>query len=126
MTLSAYADKQLNQKSTLQGGVELFFSRALEEYIYYQSVAFPQGNTSGDEDSKRAGIFLGHQLSFRKLSLITQLGYYFYFPYEDYADQIYNRVGLQREIYKDLFGSVTVRSHGFNAEAVEFSLGYRL
>ena len=126
LTLSAYADKQLNHKSTLQAGVEVFFSRALEEYIYYQSVAFPQGSTSGDEDSKRAGVFFGHQLTFRKLSLITQLGYYFYFPYEDYADQIYSRVGLQREIFKDTFGSVTVRSHGANAEAVEFSVGYRL
>ena len=126
LTLSAYADKQLNHKSTLQGGVELFFSRAMEEYIYYQSVAFPQGNTSGDEDSKRAGVFVGHQLTFRKLSLITQLGYYFYYPYKEYADQVYSRVGLQRSIYKDLFASVTVRSHGANAEAVEFSLGYRL
>lgn len=126
LTFSAYVDKALNHKSTLQAGAEFFLSEALEEYIYYQSVAFPVGNTTGDEDSKRAGVFIGHQLTFRKLSLITQLGYYFYYPYEDYVDQIYNRIGLQREIYKDLFGSITVRSHGANAEAVEFSLGYRL
>ena len=126
LTLSAYVDKALNHKSTLQAGAEFFLSEALEEYIYYQSVAFPAGDTTGDEDSKRAGVFVGHQLTFRKLSLITQLGYYFYYPYEDYVDQIYNRIGLQREIYGDLFGSITVRSHGANAEAVEFSLGYRL
>lgn len=126
VTFSAYADKSLNHKSTLQAGAEFFLSRALEEYIYYRSVAFPFGGSDGDEDSKRAGVFVGHQLTFRKLSLITQLGYYFYYPYEDYVDQIYNRVGLQRTIYKDLFGSVTVRSHGANAEAVEFSIGYRL
>jgi hypothetical protein len=126
ITLSAYADKSLNHKSTLQAGAEFFFSRALEEYIYYRSVAFPFGETEGDEDAKRAGVFVGHQLTFRKISFITQLGYYFYYPYEDYVDQIYNRIGLQREINKNFFGSVTVRSHGANAEAVEFSLGYRL
>ena len=126
LTLSAYADKRINQKSTFQGGAELFFSRAMEEYIHYHSVAFPEGGTSGDEDAKRVGLFLGHQLTFHKTSLITQLGYYVYYPYERFVDQVYNRVGLQREIYKDLFASVTVRSHGANAEAVEFSIGYRL
>ena len=125
LTLSAYADKSLNHKSTIQAGAEFFWSRAMEEYIYYQSVAFPFGETTGEEDSRRAGIFFGHQLTFRKLSLITQLGYYIYYPYEHYADRVYSRVGLQRTIYKDLFGSVTVRSHGANAEAVEFSVGYR-
>ena len=126
LTLSAYADKRINTKSTLQAGAEFFLSRAMEEFIYYQSVTFPYGETEGDEDSKRVGIFLGHQLTFRKLSLITHLGYYAYYPYDNYVDRLYNRVGLQRPIYKKLFGSVTVRSHGFNAEAVEFSIGYRL
>lgn len=126
LTLSAYADKRINRKSTLQGGAEIFFSRAMEEYIHYHSVAFPEGGTTGNEDAKRAGVFVGHQLSFNKMSLITHLGYYFYYPYEKFVDQVYNRVGLQREIYKDFFASVTVRSHAANAEAVEFSIGYRL
>lgn len=126
LTLSAYADKRINRKSTFQAGAEFFLSGAMEEFIYYQSVTFPRGRTTGDEDAKRVGVFLGHQLSFNKLSLITQLGYYAYYPYDNYVDRLYNRVGLQRVIYKDLFGSVTVLAHGANAEAVEFSLGYRL
>lgn len=126
LTFSAYADKRINRKSTLQAGTELFLSRAMEEYIRYHSVAFPQMDTTGDEDAKRVGIFAGHQLTFNKLSLITHLGYYIYYPYHRFVDQVYNRVGLQREIYGDFFGSVTVRSHGANAEAVEFSIGYRL
>lgn len=126
LTVSSYADKRINRKSTLQAGAELFLSGAMKEYIYYQSVTFPLGNTTGEEDSKRVGVFLGHQLTFRKLSVITHLGYYAYYPYDNYVDRIYNRIGLQRPIYKDLFGSVTVLAHGANAEAVEFSLGYRL
>ena len=101
-------------------------SRSLEEYIEYQAVAFPQENNDPDADAKRIGVFVGHQLTFNKMSLITQLGYYAYYPYKSYVEQVYNRIGLQREIYKDLWGSVTVRSHGANAEAVEFSIGYRL
>lgn len=126
LTLSAYADKRINRKSTFQAGAELFLSGAMEEYIYYQSVTFPFGKTTGDEDSKRVGVFLGHQLTFRKISVVAHLGYYAYYPYDNYVDQIYNRIGLQRQIYKDLFGSVTVLANGANAEAVEFSIGYRL
>ena len=126
LTLALYVDKRINRKSAFQAGAEFFLSRAMEEYIYYQSVTFPFGDTTGDEDSKRAGVFLGHQLTFRKLSMITQAGYYVYYPYDNYVDQLYLRVGLQRPIYKDFFGSVTVRAHGANAEAVEFSIGYRL
>jgi hypothetical protein len=126
LTVSAFVDKVVTRKSTLQAGTELFLSKALEEYIYYQSVAFPEGETTGDEDAKRVGVFIGHQLTFDKLSLITQLGYYVYFPYEHYVDRLYNRIGFRYEISKNLWGSVTIRSHYANAEAAEFSIGYRL
>lgn len=126
LILSAFADKVINRKSTLQTGVDVIFSKAMEEYIYYRSVAFPNGNTTGEEDSKRVGVFIGHQLTFNKLSVITQAGVYVYYPYDDYVDQIYNRVGLQRKITDHWWASATVRSHGANAEMVEFSLGYRL
>ncbi|SHG01526.1 Lipid A 3-O-deacylase (PagL) [Salegentibacter echinorum] len=125
-TAAAFADKVINKKSTLQAGAEFFYSRALEEYIYYQSVAFPSGHTSGDEDANRVGIFVGHQLNFNKMSLITQLGFYVYYPYTEYVDQLYNRVGLRRKLTENWWTSITVRSHGANAEAVELSLGYRL
>ena len=126
LTFSAFADKVINHKSTLQAGTELFLSKAMAERIRYQSIAFPSGDTSGDEDSKRLGVFVGHQLVFDKLSVITQLGYYVYFPYEHYVGQLYNRIGLQRKLTEKLWASVSVRSHWANAEAVEFSIGYRL
>jgi len=126
LTILAFADKVISHRSTLEAGTELFFSKALEERIYYQSVAFPEGKTTGNEDSKRVGVFLGHQLTFNKLSLITQLGYYVYFPYEHYVERLYNRIGFQYGITKNLWGSVTIRSHYANAEAAEFSIGYRL
>ncbi len=126
LTIATYADKVINKKSTLQAGVELIMSRSLEEFIEYQAVAFPLENNDPNADAKRVGAFIGHQLTFNKLSLITQLGMYVYYPYKSYVDQVYNRIGLQREITKDLWASATVRSHGANAEAVEFSIGYRL
>ncbi|MCM4157184.1 acyloxyacyl hydrolase [Gramella sp. AN32] len=125
-TITAYADKVINKKSTLQAGTEVFFSRSLEEFINYRAAAFPTLNLSGDEDSKRVGIFIGHKLTFNKISLINHLGYYIYYPYTGYVDQVYNRFGLERKLSEHLWASATVRSHGANAEAVEFSIGYRL
>ncbi|AVR45495.1 deacylase [Christiangramia fulva] len=125
-TIAAYADKVLNHKSTLQAGAEIFFSRSLEEFIKYKSIAFPQQTTTGEEDAKRVGVFVGHKLTFNKMSLITQLGFYAYYPYTDYVDQVYNRVGLERKINDDWWTSVSLRAHGANAECVELSIGYRL
>jgi len=121
---SAYVDKVLNRKSRLVLGTELFISKFLEEEIKYQSIAFPNQAT-GDEDYKRAGVFIGHELKFARYSAITHAGYYYYYPY-DFEGPVYFRLGLKRTFGKHIFGVISVKSHGAKAEALEFSLGYRL
>jgi len=123
--VSAYADKRLNRKSAIQFGADIFFSKFLEELIYYYSVAFPEFDVSGDEDWKRVGIFVGHELFINKMSVVTQLGYYVYYPY-DFEGRFYNRVGLKRYFGDKIFGVITLKSHGAKAEAVEFGIGIRL
>jgi len=122
---SVFADKRINRKSTLQLGAEVFFSEFLKEQIRFESIAFPGFGTTGDEDWKRVGIFLGHELRFGRMALVTQLGYYVYYPY-DFEGRVYARVGLKRYFGKHFFGVVTVKAHGAKAEAVEFGIGYRL
>ena len=123
--LSGYADKRLNRNSAIQLGTDLFFSKFLKELIYYYSVAFPEYDVTGDEDWKRIGVFVGHELFVNKFSLITQLGYYIYYPY-DFEGQVYNRIGLKRYFGDTFFGAITLKSHGAKAEAVEFGMGVRL
>ena len=123
-TLTAFVDKRLNKKSALQLGAELFYSKALDQYIEYRASGGFNDGTTGDEDSKRGGIFIGHELRIHKMSILTQLGYYVYYPY-DFEGAVYNRVGLQYYFTKHIIGSATVRSHAAKAEAVEFSVGYR-
>lgn len=123
--LSAYADKRINQKSALQFGTDVFFSNFLKELIYFRSVSYPEENTSGNEDYKRIGVFAGHELFINKTSLISQLGYYVYYPY-DFEGRTYFRVGLKRYFNNKWFGALTLKSHGAKAEAVEFGFGVRL
>ena len=123
--LSAYADKRLSHVSAIQFGTDVFFSYFLKELIYYKSVSFPEENVSGDEDFKRVGLFVGHELFINKMSVETQLGYYVYYPF-DFEGRTYLRIGLKRYFGKTLFGAVTLKSHGAKAEAVEFGIGVRL
>jgi len=122
---SGYADKRLSDISAIQLGADVFFSNFLKELIYYQSVSFPELDVSGDEDYKRVGVFAGHELFINKMSVITQFGYYIYYPY-DFEGRTYLRIGLKRYFGKKFFGTITLKSHGAKAEAVEFGVGIRL
>ena len=123
--VSAYADKRLGNRSALQLGADVYFSRFLKELIRFQSIAFPENGVSADDDYKRVGMFLGHELFINNMSVITQLGYYIYYPF-DFEGRMYNRVGLKRYFGKRVFGAITLKSHGAKAEAVEFGIGVRL
>ncbi len=122
---SAYADKRLSYKSALQFGAEVFFSNFLKNHIRYRSIAFPDQDFDPDADFKRVGIFIGHELFVSKISVITQLGYYAYYPYP-FENRVYLRAGLKYYFYKNWFGTFTVKSHGAAAEAAEFAIGIRL
>ncbi|WP_248722123.1 acyloxyacyl hydrolase [Seonamhaeicola sp. ML3] len=123
--LSAYVDKRVNIKSAVQFGVDAFFSNFLKELIYFKSVSFPEENVAGDEDHKRVALFAGHELFINKTSVVTQLGYYVYYPF-DFEGRTYVRVGMKRYLGKKWFAALTLKSHGFKAEAVEIGVGVRL
>ncbi|MEJ1222583.1 acyloxyacyl hydrolase [Sediminicola sp. 1XM1-17] len=123
--LSAYADKRLGRKSALQLGGEVFFSKFLKELIRFQAIAFPELDVAADDDYKRVGVFVGHELFINRMSVISQLGYYVYYPF-DFEGRVYNRIGLKRYFGDNLFAAITLKSHGAKAEAVEFGIGIRL
>ncbi|MFS4417893.1 acyloxyacyl hydrolase [Maribacter sp. 2307ULW6-5] len=125
LVLSGYADKRLGRKSAVQLGTDVFFSNFLKELIRYQSIAFPENNVAADDDHRRVGLFLGHELFINKMSVIAQLGYYVYYPF-DFEGRVYNRIGLKRYFSDRLFAAITLKSHGAKAEAVAFGIGVRL
>lgn len=124
-TFGGFVDKRLNKKSAIQLGAEVFFSKTLERYIDFRAAGGFNDGTTGDEDAKRVGMFLGHELRVNRISVLTQIGYYVYYPY-DFEGQTYLRAGVQYYFTKNIFSSLTVRSHAAKAEAMEFSIGYRL
>ena len=125
VVFSAYADKRIGRKSALQFGGDFFLSYFLKELIRFQANSFPEMMVDGNTDFKRVGLFVGHELFINKLSLITQLGYYLYYPF-DFEGRVYNRIGLKRYFGDKFFGTVTLKAHSAAAEAVEFGIGIRL
>lgn len=123
--VSAYADKRINRKSALQFGTDLFFSNFLKELIYYNSVAFPDREIDPDTDYKRIGVFIGHELFINKLTLVTQFGFYAYYPF-DFEGRVYQRIGVKRYFGDRWFGALTLKTHAARAEALEFGIGIRL
>ena len=59
------------------------------------------------------------------MSFMAQYGYYVYYPFE-FESRNYIRLGFKRYFGDKIFGAITLKSHGFRAEAVEFGIGVRL
>lgn len=125
LVVSAYLDKVLSKKSTLVVGFDAFFSKFLQNEIEFLAAAFPQFGVTADQDWKRVGIFVGHELRFNKMALMTHAGYYAYYPY-DFEGRFYQRIGAKRFFGKQYFGTIALKTHAAKAEAIEFGLGIRL
>lgn len=121
---SVLVSKQVTKLSTLQAGAEVFLTPFLKEYIRFQAASFPERGVEAGTDWRRAGLFVGHELHVNRLSLITQLGYYAYYPFA-FETRFYNRTGLRYYVSEDWFAAVTLKSHAAAAEAVEWGIGYR-
>jgi hypothetical protein len=126
--IGLYADKRIGRKSALQLGTDIFFSRYLEDYIKFVSVAFPpehESYTDPNTDYKRIGLFVGHELFINKLSIETQVGYYIYKPF-DYEIDVYQRIAAKYYLYKNIFTGLGLKTHGGRAETIEATIGVRL
>lgn len=122
---SFYADKRLGRKSAIQLGADFFWATYLKEFIAFKSNSFPEEGLDPDTDYKKAGVFIGHELFINKLSVEVQAGLYVYSPYKAVGSH-YQRVGMKYYLHEKVFSSVTLKSHGANAEIIEFGLGVRL
>ncbi len=120
-----YADKRINRKSALQLGTEIFISNFFKDFIKYQTVAYPEQNLDPNTDFKRVGIFIGHELFINKISLEAQVGYYVYQPYK-FDIPVYDRLGMKYYFNKKTYTGLSIKTHGFLAEALEFAIGVRL
>ena len=123
--VSGFVDKRLSYKNTIQMGFDFMVSKSIKKEIEYAAVAFPLRNIDPNVDHKRFGIFAGHEFRFGTVAVPLQLGYYLYNP-SNFGLSTYIRAGVKYYINDKWYGVGTVKTHGFNAETIEFGLGIRL
>lgn len=118
-TLRGYADKPLNRVSRLTAGIDFFMNRALIEQI--------RRNEAGPIDYKRASILIGHELVISNVSVMTEIGYYFYRPFKGGDDpNVYQRYGLKYYFTETLFASAMLKTFIGRADTFDFGIGVRL
>ena len=119
-SVTVAAGRRLNRKSNLLVGVEGFYDRSLVAVLRDSS-------RSQDHlpDVKKASAFVGHELLFGRLAMVTHLGLYFYNPYKS-NPVYYERLGLKYQFTNLLFGAIDLKVHRATADVIEFKVGVKL
>ncbi len=112
--------RRLNRKSNLLIGLEGFYDRSL-----LASLRDTARSTDNQPDVKKAGGFVGHELLFGRLAMVTHLGFYFYSPYKS-STVYYERIGLKYQFTSLLFGAIDLKVHRSVADVIEFKAGIKL
>lgn len=73
----------------------------------------------------RCGISLGHELMYNNLSLITNLGIYYYKKVKP-QEWLYTRIGLKYYLIDNVFINLSLKAYGFKAHYIESGIGFSL
>jgi len=117
-TLSAYGGRQLNNKSTLIAGADLFYDGTKRYWVDDET-------TVNVFQLLQGGLVAGHELSIHNLAIITHLGYSFYQPVS-INPRIYQRYGIRYYLLPGLAVNAAMRAHLGKADFVEWGLTYRI
>ncbi|MEJ7658396.1 MAG: acyloxyacyl hydrolase [Hymenobacter sp.] len=114
------AGRRVNRKSNLLVGVEGFYDRSLRAVLRDSAQ-----NQDHLPDVKKASGFVGHELLFGRLAVVTHLGFYGYNPYKSNAF-FYERIGLKYQFTNLLFADIDLKAHRTIADVIEFKVGVKL
>jgi len=116
-TVSLYAGRSLNRKSTLLIGIDYFYDGSMKVFAD-SSKAQNRWNFT-----KSAFVF-GHELAFGKLSLITHIGYIFFQPIHPLSS-VFQRYGVRYYFTPKIAASLALNAHLGKADFVEWGITYR-
>lgn len=77
------------------------------------------------KDFIRAGISIGHELCYKRISFLSYVGFYYYNKVKPH-DFMYSRFGLRYYIFDNVFINATLKAYGFKAHYIESGIGFSL
>jgi len=108
--------RTMSHKTRWGAGIDIFYD---EDVLYYTQ------REKRLQDVIAAGIFAGHELTFNHLSIVTQVGIYLRNPNPNDPFH-YERLGFRYIIAKRIVPSLSLKSHAFKVDFIEWGLGYVL
>ena len=120
-TLSSNFQYKMSMRSTWLAGIDVFYDKS---YFYLSTPDLHNYTSARLKDNLQSAITVGHDLKAGKISMITQLGIYTYYPYK-VKKPVYERIGLKAQVYKGIFIGSFLKTHFMQADFVEWVAGYQ-
>lgn len=117
-TISSTLNRPVSKKVSLGFGLDVFYGGSDRE-VLRRIDALP-GSPAG---LLKPGIHLSFEQMFGKTSFIFQQGIYLYAANKE-DGKSYNRAGLRHQISEKLLVNLTLKSHLFRADYLEWGFGY--
>ncbi len=112
--------RRLNQNEVLGFGLDVFYDQAIEAAAKRMNVAdFDQ------QHLYRLGVHAGYELQVDRFYFPLQVGTYLRAKYVTIS-HVYTRIGARYRLWDHFFFNVTLKSHKFNADFLEFGFGYSI
>jgi hypothetical protein len=112
-------EKQLNRKSSLAYGLDLFYNPAHKAFLENDSISI------NEFENIQIGLSVGHVLHFGKLSFTGQLSYYLKNKNKELGN-IYHIFGGRYTINNNWYGFFSGKTHIDKAEYLMFGFGYKI
>ena len=109
--------RRLNHKYQVGIGADVFYDTSLGEDVYYAE------HRESSHVKFQAGAHLAAEVFLGRLSLVLNPGIYFYHPAKPYY-ATFNRVGLRYRFANNMLTSVCIKAHAFEADYIEWGVGY--
>ncbi|MDR1343712.1 MAG: acyloxyacyl hydrolase [Prevotellaceae bacterium] len=127
--ISSAAMVQTSLRRKLGVGLDFFYFDWGEHVLRYRADKEGRaGVKTSVTDNMAFGIYLAHEVGYKRVWMLTDLGIY---PFGRLGDNpvnplIYERLGVKWYLSNRLFAGVAIKAHGAKADYVEWTLGYSL
>lgn len=112
--------RTVSNKSSFGVGADFFYDSSLESLIKRL-----QNEDKGKLGNFRMGLSGIYSMDMGKISLLFQTGTYLYTSY-NFDKKVYTRIGSRYRINDKIFVNLSLKTHFFVADFIEYGIGYRI
>lgn len=116
--IAVSADRNFTCRQRIGIGLDIYYDSSIPDRLKIDE------NVNELPYRFRSGVRLSHDLVFNKVSFVMQTGAYFYTKDTDSDGFIYSRFGIRAKLLEHFGLSLTLKTHFFKADLIEFGAGY--